>query len=46
MNTFIIGVILVEAGITIGGIIIIKQFQKRQARQPALSRKIIKNLKF
>ena len=46
MNTIIIAGILVEIGIVIGGIFIIKQLQKKQTRQPALSKKIIKNLKF
>ena len=46
MNTIIVAVILVEIGIIIGGIYIIKQLQKKQKRQPALSRKIIRNLKF
>ena len=46
MNTIIIAEILVEIGIFIGGIYIIKQLQKKQKRQPALSRKIIRNLKF
>ena len=46
MYTIIISGILVEIGIVIGGIYIIKQLQKKQTRQPALSKKIIKNLKF
>ena len=46
MNTIIVAGILVEIGIVIGGIIIIKQLQKKQTRQPALSKKIIRNLKF
>ena len=46
MNTLIVGVILLEVGIAMGGIYLIKQFQKRETRQPALSKKIIKNLKF
>ena len=46
MNTFIVTGILVEIGIVIGGIYIMKQFQKNQTRQPALSKKVIKNLKF
>jgi len=46
MNIFIIFGILVEIGIVIGGIYIMKQLQKKQTRQPALSKKIIKNLKF
>mgnify|MGYP005662978561 CR=1 FL=1 len=45
MNTIIVTGILVEIGI-IGGIIIIKQLQKKQTRQPSLSKKIIRNLKF
>ena len=46
MNTFIVAGILVEVGIVIGGIYFIKQLQKRQTKQPSLSRKIIRNLKF
>ena len=46
MNTLIAGGILIEVGIAMGGIFLIKQFQKRETRQPALSKKIIKNLKF
>tara|TARA_B100001113_G_scaffold197289_1_gene161628 strand:- start:242 stop:382 length:141 start_codon:yes stop_codon:yes gene_type:complete len=46
MNTIIVAGILVEIGIVIGGIIIIKQLQKKQTRQPSLSKKIIRNLKF
>ena len=46
MNTLIVTGILVEIGIVIGGIIIIKQLQKNQTRQPSLSKKIIRNLKF
>ena len=46
MNTILVAGILVEVGIVIGGIYIIKQLQKKQTRQPALSKKIIKNLKF
>ena len=46
MNTLIVIGILLEAGIAIGGIYLIKQLQKRQTRQPALSRKIIRDLKF
>ena len=46
MNTVIVAGILVEIGIVIGGIIIIKQLQKKQTRQPSLSKKIIRNLKF
>ena len=46
MNTIIVAGILVEIGIFIGGIYIMKQLQKKQKRQPALSRKIIRNLKF
>ncbi len=46
MNTFIVVGILVEVGIAIGGIYFIKQLQKRQTKQPSLSRKIIRNLKF
>tara|TARA_Y100001968_G_scaffold236991_1_gene220308 strand:+ start:275 stop:415 length:141 start_codon:yes stop_codon:yes gene_type:complete len=46
MNTIIVAGILVEIGIVIGGIIILKQLQKKQTRQPSLSKKIIRNLKF
>ena len=46
MNTLIVAGILVEVGIVIGGIYLIKQLQKNQTRQPALSEKIIRNLKF
>lgn len=46
MNTLITGGILVEIGIAAGGIYFIRQLQKRNKRQPGLSNKIIKNLKF
>ena len=46
MNTLIVGGILIEVGIAIGGIYLIKQLQKKKTRQPAISRKIIRNLKF
>jgi len=46
MNTIIVAGILVDMGIVIGGVYIMKQLQKKQRRQPALSRKIIRNLKF
>ena len=46
MNTIIVAGILLEIGIVIGGIYFIKQLQKKQTRQPALSNKIIRNLKF
>ena len=46
MNTIIVAGILVEIGIVLGGIYIMKQLQKKQTRQPALSKRIIKNLKF
>ena len=46
MNTLFISGILIEIGIAIGGIYLIKKLKKRQTRQPALSRKIIRNLKF
>ena len=46
MNTLIIAGIIVEIGIVIGGIYIMKQLQKKQTRQPALSEKIVRNLKF
>ena len=46
MNTIIITGILVDIGILFGGIYIMKQLQKKQTRQPALSKKIIRNLKF
>ena len=46
MNTLIVGGIILEVGIIAGGIYLIKKFKKGQTRQPALSRKIIRNLKF
>tara|TARA_B100000575_G_C22661593_1_gene404691 strand:- start:103 stop:243 length:141 start_codon:yes stop_codon:yes gene_type:complete len=46
MNTIIVAGILVEIGIIMGGIYIMKQLQKNQTRQPPLSKKIIRNLKF
>ena len=46
MNTIIIDGILVEIGLVIGGIYIMKYLQKKQKKQPALPRKIIRNLKF
>ncbi len=46
MNTIIVAGILVEIVIFIGGIYIMRQLQKKQKRQPSLSRKIIRNLKF
>ena len=46
MNPLIVAGIFIEIGIVIGGIYFIKQVQKKQTRQPALSKKIIRNLKF
>tara|TARA_Y100000589_G_C26801603_1_gene485971 strand:- start:19 stop:159 length:141 start_codon:yes stop_codon:yes gene_type:complete len=46
MNAPIVFGILIQVGIAIGGIQLIKKLQKRQPRQRALSKKIIKNLKF
>ena len=46
MNIPIVFGILIEVGIAIGGIYLIKKLQKSQTRQPALSSKRIKNLKF
>ena len=46
MNSLIVAGIFVEVGIVIGVIYLIKQLQKKQTRQPALSKKIIRNLKF
>tara|TARA_Y100000589_G_scaffold284595_1_gene283558 strand:- start:75 stop:215 length:141 start_codon:yes stop_codon:yes gene_type:complete len=46
MNKLMAIGILLELGIALGGFCLIKQFQKGQTRQPALSRKIIRNLKF
>ena len=46
MNTIIVTGIFVEIVIVIGGVYIKKQFKKKQKRQPALSNKIIRNLKF
>ena len=45
MNYPIICGILVEVGITSAGIYLIKKLQKRQTRQPPLSKSTIKNLK-
>tara|TARA_Y100001978_G_C23397807_1_gene293130 strand:- start:309 stop:449 length:141 start_codon:yes stop_codon:yes gene_type:complete len=38
--------ILIDLGIALGGVYLLKKLQKSQSRQPSLSRKIIKNLKF
>ena len=46
MNIPIVFAILIELGIAIGGIYLIKKLQQTQTRQPALSNKRIKNLKF
>ena len=46
MKIVIFAGILLEIGILIGGIYIMKQLQRKQTRQPALSKKIIRNLKF
>ena len=46
MNKIIIAGIFVEIGIFIGGVYLMRQLQKKQTRQPALSKKIIRNLKF
>ena len=46
MDSLIFAGILVEVVIVITGIILIKQLQKNQTRQPALSKKTIRNLKF
>ena len=46
MNTLIVAGIFVEIGIVIVGIYIMNRLQKRKTRQPALSKKIIRNLKF
>tara|TARA_B100000575_G_scaffold182299_1_gene146443 strand:+ start:41 stop:181 length:141 start_codon:yes stop_codon:yes gene_type:complete len=46
MNTLIIAGIFIEIGVVIGGIYFLKQVQKKQKRQTALSKKIIRNLKF
>ena len=46
MSTLIVSGILIEVGIVIGGIYIMKQLQKNQKRQPALSKKTIRNLRF
>jgi len=45
MSSIFVGAII-ELGVVIGVIYFIKQLQKKQTRQPALSKKIIKNLKF
>ena len=46
MQTIIFTGIFVEIGIVIGGIYIMKQLQRKRTRQPALSKRIIRNLKF
>ena len=46
MNTLIVSGILVEIGIVMGGIYLIKHLQKKQTKQIALSKKTIRNLKF
>ena len=46
MNILIVAGILVDIGIVIGVIYLVKQLYKKQTRQPALSKKIISNLKF
>ena len=46
MNTFIAGGILLELGIAAGGVYLIRKLQKKKERQPGLSKKTIKNLKF
>tara|TARA_Y100000589_G_scaffold258356_1_gene247686 strand:+ start:360 stop:500 length:141 start_codon:yes stop_codon:yes gene_type:complete len=46
MNTLFIYGILIEVGIASLGFYLIKQLQKKQARQPSFSKKILKNLKF
>ena len=46
MHTIIVAGILVEIGIVIGGIYMMKKLHKKQTRQPALSKKVIRNLKF
>ena len=46
MNSIIFTAVFVEIGILIGGIYIMKQLQKKQKRQPSLSKEIIRNLKF
>lgn len=45
MNSFFIWTVI-EVGVLSGIIFFIKQLQKRKTRQPGLSKKIIKNLKF
>tara|TARA_Y100001978_G_C23595771_1_gene386116 strand:+ start:470 stop:610 length:141 start_codon:yes stop_codon:yes gene_type:complete len=45
MNALIFTGILIEIGIFIGGIYLIKALKKKQTRQPSLSKKIIRNLK-
>ena len=39
MNTLFVAGILLEIGIVIGGFYIMKELQKKQTRQPALSKK-------
>ena len=46
MNTLIVSGIILEVVIALGGIFFIKKLQKKQTRQPGLSNRIVKNLKF
>jgi len=46
MNNLVVGSIISEIVILIGGIYLFKQIQKRKTKQPALPKQIIKNLKF
>ncbi len=46
MSTILVSGILLEILIIVMGILIIKRLQKNKTRQPELSNKIIKNLKF
>tara|TARA_B100000212_G_C27259286_1_gene483762 strand:+ start:691 stop:858 length:168 start_codon:yes stop_codon:yes gene_type:complete len=46
MNTLLVSGILIDLGIALVGILLIVQLNKKQTRQPSLSNKIIKNLKF
>tara|TARA_Y100001978_G_C23267057_1_gene234065 strand:+ start:87 stop:224 length:138 start_codon:yes stop_codon:yes gene_type:complete len=45
MSNLIIFGLLIEIGIALGGFLLIKKY-KKQTRQPPLSNKKIKNLKF
>ncbi len=46
MTTTIICGIFLEIVITVGGFYLIKHLKKKQTKQPSLSNRIVKNLKF